>query len=127
MNITCYESQEAAACGTDVMVEAILSVGPLSGELLTRGLLLAAERGHAPVVRLLLARRDWDVNRMRMGNSAGTVLARAAADGHAETVRALLERQDLDADADIPPLANTGLMMAAMYGHRRVIEIMLDR
>ena len=83
--------------------------------------MLAAERGYAEVVRLLVeAGADKDV----ASNRGNTALMLAALEGHAEVVRVLVE-----AGADMnmaDSYGNTARMLAADEGHAAVVQLLME-
>ena len=122
----------AADAGDEVLVRALLERGtpvdPLdidaAGEL-TLGvaeanspLQIAAEKGHAEIVRLLLQRHPWVDHRCC---TAPTALAYAAGNGNAEIVRLLLEA---GADASITSDGGTALDRAQRAGHEDVVTVL---
>jgi hypothetical protein len=81
-------------------------------------LMIAALRGHAQIVRQLIA-RDADVNK-----TGWTPLHYAATGGHVEVIRILLdEHAYIDAES---PNRTTPLMMAAKYGSPEAVKLLLD-
>ena len=87
-------------------------------------LLIAARKGHAILVELLLGRDDIDVNHKDF--QGGTPLSSAAREGHDVVVKLLLNREDVDADhKDIR--GDTPLHLAATKGHEAVVEVLMNR
>ena len=85
---------------------------------------IAAEKGHAILVELLLGRDDIDVNHKDF--RGGTPLSSAAREGHYVVVKLLLNREDVNADhKDI--LGDTPLSLAATKGHEAVVELLMNR
>lgn len=81
-------------------------------------LMLAALRGHADLVRALIA-RDADVNK-----TGWTPLHYAATHGHLDIMRMLLEAHAyIDAES---PNGTTPLMMAAHYGTAAAVVLLLE-
>ena len=79
-------------------------------------LVLAVEKGHLGVVRLLLERNDVDVN-------AGEPLQCAAYYGHEAVVRLLLERNDVDINAT-DSSGRTAMEWAIEKGHDSIVQIL---
>ena len=80
-------------------------------------LMLAADKGHAPVVNLLIC--DQRVDPTLATQQGGTVLMHAAQSGHTAVVKLLLADERVD-----PSIANqdgfTALMLACKNGHSEV-------
>ena len=87
-------------------------------------LLIAAQRGHEEVVKLLLERIEVNADSMDKDNQSP--LSYAAAGGHEKIVKLLLDRNDVKADAK--DLYNRSpLSYAAEQGYETVVELLLKR
>lgn len=89
-----------------------------------RPLSLAADNGHAAVVRFLAERGDVDVDSTDYAGK--TALAKAAANGHEAIVRILAARDDVDADRG-DGFGITPLAIAAHNGHEDIVRFLADR
>ena len=87
-------------------------------------ILLAAERGHEGVVKLLLGRKD--VKSETPDNGGRTPLCWAARNGREGVVRILLEQEDVSPD-NSDNNGPTPLCWAAQNGHEGVVKILLER
>ena len=115
------ELRDAAGSGQTSAVETILQrpQDPDLGD--PAPLLIASERGHLEVARLLL---DAKANIDKAKNDGTTPLLIAAENGHLEVARLLL-----DAKANIDKAKNDGttpLLIAAQNGHLEVARLLLD-
>ena len=81
-------------------------------------LMLAAQRGHSGIIKMLLVA---GANPNAVNNAGVTALILATDNGHAEVVKMLL-----DAGANLNGANDTVLMFAADDGHVEVIKILLD-
>jgi len=88
-------------------------------------LLWAAERGHGSFVRLLIYRKDVDIN-ARDGNGF-TPLALAAERGHEAVVQLLVSRDGIDINAHDYIYRRTPLSWAAARGREAVVRLLVDR
>lgn len=106
-------------------VQALLAAPNLKVEARNKhdesALMLAALKGHTEIVKALMA-RDADVNK-----TGWTPLHYAASGTEAQhlTILALLLEQHAYIDA-ASPNGSTPLMMAAMYGTREAVQLLLD-
>lgn len=84
----------------------------------------ASYKGHMEVVKLLLSRKDVDVN--SRDNEASTPLLYAAAQGHGGIVEQLLAHKDIEANLE-NSFAETPLLVAARNGYLAVIKLLAAR
>ncbi|CAD6570009.1 MAG: hypothetical protein ASARMPREDX12_003269 [Alectoria sarmentosa] len=79
-------------------------------------LIWAADKGHVPAVKVLLHRQDVDVN---------------AIDNYVPAMTVLLHHQDVDVNAidnfESTDRPRAALSYAAMHGHGRIVELLLER
>ena len=87
-------------------------------------ILLAAQEGHAEVVKLLLRRKDIKCD--KPANSGRTPLCCAAENGHKGVVKILLERRDVNPDRPNSD-GRTPLYCAALNSHEGVVKMLLER
>ena len=89
-------------------------------------LILAAERGHEEVVKMLLEREDVDPDQAG-GEYGQTPFLWAAMNGHSGVVKMLLERGDVNPDHVGTQYGRTALSFAAENGHSGVVKMLLER
>ena len=89
-------------------------------------LILAAERGHEGVVKMLLEREDIDPDQAD-SKRGQTPLVWAAQNGHDGVVKMLLERGDVNPDHIDTRYGRTPLSWAAENGHKGVVKMLLER
>lgn len=114
----------------DASLAALLLADPARARLVnartaTRGtaLILAAERGHAAVIRVLLAAgADFELNDVY----GGTALFCAASAGHYDAVEALLAAGASQRVRRINDFASP-LLRAARHGHKRVVDLLVSQ
>ena len=88
------------------------------------GLILAAQRGHEGVVKMLLERED--VNPDQADTEYGrTPLSWAAWNGYTGVVKMLLEREEVNPDRADIKYSRTPLSWAAESGHEGVVKMLL--
>ncbi|GAQ44901.1 hypothetical protein AtubIFM55763_005606 [Aspergillus tubingensis] len=116
----------ASSMGLIGVVKSILSTGKEAlnskdSEYDQTPLLWAAERGHAAVVRLLLAADEVDIDSR---NSVGrSPLSLAAQNGHHAVVKLLIQE---NIDIDLKDMAgSTPLALAAENGHEGIVRLLL--
>jgi len=89
-------------------------------------LILAAERGHEGVVKMLLEREDVNPDQADSEHSQ-TPLVWAAQNGHDGVVKALLGREDVNPNHIDTVYGQTPLSWAADKGHEGVVKVLLER
>ena len=118
----------AAATGDDAALAFLLSSIRLASSVFNYAgqslLSIAAERGHARVVKLLLAQDAIDMNLPDLDGQ--TPLAWAAFNGHSDVIDLLLEHDELQAGT-IDINGNTALAWAAANGHLKAVASLLER
>ena len=87
-------------------------------------LLLAVRLGFEVSVRLLLKRKDVDMQ--ARGYCARTPLILAATLGHEHIVRLLLEHKDIDTSAR-DDWGWTALLTAALYGRDAIVKLLIEQ
>ena len=87
-------------------------------------LAVAAANGHDTMVKLLLERKDIEVD--EKDNYGQTPLLFAAANGHETVVKLLLERKDIEVD-EKDNYGQTPLSFAAKRGLKTVVKLLLER
>lgn len=85
----------------------------------------AAYKGEETVAKLLLSRKDVDVNNVNYTCNQ-TPLFEAAAMGHVEMVKLLISREDVDVNT-CNSRGRTPLLVAAEIGYIAVVELLLTR
>ena len=86
-------------------------------------LILAAERGHEGVVKMLLEREDIDPDQAD-SKRGQTPLVWAAQNGHHGVVKMLLEREDVNPDHIDTKWGRTPLAWAAKHGHEKIVKML---
>ena len=87
-------------------------------------LIIAAYKGHSEVVKLLLDKKDIQVNQ---GDRCGaTPLIHAAKKGHLEVVKLLLERDNIHVNQG-DKYGYTPLSLAAMQGRSELLKLLLEK
>jgi len=87
-------------------------------------LCIASQKGHAPVVELLLAASDIDVNQAKTKNGA-TPLFLACQNGHKPIVELLLASSVIAINQARTTDGGTPLCIACYMGHTHVVELLL--
>ncbi|ETR99603.1 ankyrin [Trichoderma reesei RUT C-30] len=127
MNFRIDLSYVAVTGGYHVAVEILLTAGTDINYEWKGGrtaLSLAAEKGHAAVVNVLLANEDVLVN--RRDEKGKTPMCWAAEKGHEDVVVGLLGHKDIEAFLQ-DGQARTPLSLAAENGHEAVVNILVKR
>ena len=85
----------------------------------------AAYKGNEAAVKILLARRDVDINKSTPWDFdlQRTALTLAAENGHTGVVKLLLEREDIDVNRKAD--SKTPLMWAIIEGHSAVLNLLI--
>ena len=118
---------EVAAKGQEAVVQRLLEDGAeleSQSEYGRTPLLLAAQRGHEGVVKLLLSRDDVAVNSPDLWDQ--TPLWWASKLGHEEVVKLLLSRGDMAVNSH-DKRGLTPLLWAAENGYEGVVKLLLSR
>ena len=87
-------------------------------------LLVASEKGHLEVVRLLLSKEGIDIN--KPAKNGLTPLIFASWKGHLEIVRVLLSKEGIDVNKPKNE-GITSLIIASFQGHLEVVRLLLSK
>lgn len=87
-------------------------------------LLLASNRGHEPIVRLLLSHPDININALT-GSRQYTPLMYAVMGGYENIVRLILQKSHVNINAQ-DEYGNTALIWAAARGRENIIKLILQ-